>query len=273
MLTSVNGSKTWNDNNDQDGKRPESITINLLANGVKIQSKTVTAADGWKWSFENLPVNENGQKVTYTITEDAVPGYSTEVKGYDVTNSYTPGKTSVGVTKVWNDDGNRDGVRPASVTVKLLANGSDTGKTLTLDANNSWSGSFTGLDEYTNGSRIHYTIEEVTVAGYTVAITGSAAAGYTVTNSRGTDKTTVSGSKTWNDANNQDGKRPASITINLLANGEKIDSKVVTAADGWKWSFTDLHKNDNGQEIVYTITEDAVPGYSTEVKGYDVTNS
>ena len=273
VLTSVNGSKTWNDNNDQDGKRPASITINLLANGVKIQSKTVTAADGWKWSFENLPVNENGKKVTYSITEDAVAGYSSAVKGYDVTNSYDPGKTSVGVTKVWDDDGDRDGVRPASVTVKLLANGNDTGKTLTLDANNGWSGSFTGLDEYVSGSRINYTIEEVTVAGYTVAITGSAAAGFTVTNSRGTDKTTVSGSKTWVDNNDQDGKRPASITINLFANGEKVDSKVVTAADGWKWSFTGLPKNEGGKAITYTITEDTVPGYSTEVKGYDVINS
>ena len=273
VLTSVNGSKTWNDNNNQDGKRPESITINLLANGVKIQSKTVTAADGWEWSFENLPVNENGKKVAYSITEDAVAGYSTSINGYDVTNSYTPGKTSVGVTKVWDDDGNRDGVRPASVTVKLLANGSDTGKTLTLDANNGWKGSFTGLDEYVSGSRINYTIEEVTVAGYTVAITGSAAAGYTVTNSRGMDKTTVSGSKTWNDMGDQDGKRPASITINLFANGEKVDSKTVTAADGWKWSFTGLPKNEGGKAITYTITEDAVAGYSSEVKGYDVTNS
>ena len=41
--TSVNGTKTWKDNNNQDGKRPDSIKINLLANGKVIQTKTVTA--------------------------------------------------------------------------------------------------------------------------------------------------------------------------------------------------------------------------------------
>ena len=39
----------------------------------------------------------------------------------------------------------------------------------------------------------------------------------------------MKGSKTWNDADNQDGKRPESITVRLLANGEEKDSQTVTA--------------------------------------------
>ncbi|MCC4046614.1 Cna B-type domain-containing protein, partial [Enterococcus gallinarum] len=71
--------------------------------------------DGWKYEFTNLPKYENGQEIVYTITEDQVPDYNTEIHGFDITNSYTPGKTSVSVTKAWNDQNNQDGLRPNSV--------------------------------------------------------------------------------------------------------------------------------------------------------------
>ena len=271
--TEVSGSKTWDDANDQDGKRPTSITINLLANGVQKESKTVTEEDNWSWSFTNLSKYENGTEIIYTITEDAVPDYTTVVNGYDVTNSYTPGKTSVTVTKSWQDNNDQDGVRPNEITVKLLANGKDTGKTLTLNEANNWSGSFTELAEYENGKVIEYTVEEVSTEGYDTVIEGNVAEGYIITNSHTPETTEVSGSKTWDDANDQNGKRPASITINLLANGVQKESKTVTEEDNWSWSFTNLPKYENGAEITYTITEDAVPDYATEINGYGVTNS
>ena len=84
---------------------------------------------------------------------------------------------------------------------------------------------------------------------------------------------TVSGSKTWDDADNKDGIRPASIKINLLADGVVVETKEVTAEDGWAWTFADLDKYKDGGEIVYTITEDAVEGYTTEINGFDVTNT
>ena len=61
--------------------------------------------------------------------------------------------------------------------------------------------------------------------------------------------------------------------INLLANGEIVDTVEVTAADEWKYSFTNLPKNENGVEIVYTIEEAAVDGYETTYDGYNVINT
>ena len=272
--TFVEGTKTWNDKDNQDGKRPTEITINLLKNGTKIASKKVTKADGWKWKFENLDKYENGKEINYTITEEKVEGYTTEVKGYDVKNSYTPGKTSLQVTKAWEDKNDQDGVRPNSVTVKLLADGVETGKELVLTKANNWTGSFTDLDEYKAGKKIVYTIKEETVGnGYISVVTKTGENTFTVTNTRTPEKTFVEGVKTWNDKDNQDGKRPTEITINLLKNGTKIASKKVTKADGWKWKFENLDKYENGKEINYTITEEKVEGYTTEVKGYDVKNS
>lgn len=194
--TSVSISKTWDDKDNQDGKRPESITIRLLANGVEKDVKTVTAADNWTWTFDNLPKYEAGQEINYTITEDAVTGYTTSIEHktsadgnsaagtehYDVTNTYNPGKVSISVTKSWNDSNDQDGIRPEKITIKLYADGKDTGKTLELTAATNWSGSFTGLDEYKAGNKIEYTVEEEEVNGYTSAVSGDAATGYVITN-------------------------------------------------------------------------------------------
>ena len=273
--TSVAGKKTWNDQNNQDGKRPSSITINLLKNGVKAGSRTVTEADGWKWNFENLDKYENGKAINWSISEDQVDGYSTAINGYDVTNSYTPGKTSVQVTKAWADRDNQDGKRPENVKVQLLADGKEVeGKTLTLTATNNWTDTFTDLDEYAFGEKIQYSVKEETVGnGYTSVLSGSAEEGFTITNTREPEKISVAGQKTCDDQNNQDGKRPAAITINLLRNGTRMDSRTVTEADGWKWSFDGLDRFENGQPVTYAITEDQVEGYSSVITGYDVTNS
>ncbi|SEA25549.1 hypothetical protein SAMN02745687_02291, partial [Lachnospiraceae bacterium NK3A20] len=271
--TSISGSKTWKDNDNQDGARPDSITINLLANGTKVDSKVVTASDDWKWTFEDLPKYEKGKEITYTITEDAVEGYTPEIKDYDVTNTHTPGKTSVAVTKAWSDSNDQDGRRPDSVTVHLLADGEDTGKSVILNEANNWSDSFTDLAEKKAGAAIAYTVTEDKVAGYDVTITGDAKTGFTVTNTHETETTSISGAKTWDDNDNQDGARPDSITIRVLANGKEVATKEVTAADNWAWTFKDLPKYENGEAITYTITEDAIEGYTTEVNGYDVTNT
>ena len=185
----VSGDKTWSDSDNQDGKRPERITIRLYANGVEVANKVVTAADNWHWNFSDLPKYEDGQEIVYTITEDAIDGYTSTVSGSDVTNTYTPDKTTVSVTKSWQDKNDQDGKRPERITVKLFADGVETGKTLVLSKDNNWTASFGDLDVYKDGQRITYTIEEVKVDGYTTTISGDAVTGFVITNSTTTDTT------------------------------------------------------------------------------------
>ncbi len=276
-IVNIEGTKTWDDVGNNDDYRPESITIRLLADGVEIKKVTVTEADGWAWSFTDLPkYTDDGIEIRYTITEDAIDHYASEYDGYDVTNTHTLDMTSLTVVKAWDDSGNQDGIRPESITVELLADGEKTGKELELSADNNWTGTFTRIDIYRDeGVRIVYTLEEVNAPdGYEVTVEGDQTAGYTVTNSHTPETIDVEGSKTWDDADDQDGDRPDSITIRLLADDEEIDSATVTEADGWAWSFTDLPKyKEGGVEIAYTITEDAVDNYSTEYDGNDVINT
>ena len=275
--TSISGIKTWNDENDQDGKRPESITVNLLANGEVVQTKTVTEKDNWSYTFDNLPVYEEGkvgQKLTYTISEEPVKDYTTVVENNNITNSYTPGKVGVSVTKIWDDAGNQDGIRPEKITVNLLADGQDTGKTATLSADNNWTQSITGLDEKKGGKAIEYTwAEENVPEGY--ELTGNTTSGTvtTLTNKHVPKVTSISGTKSWNDNDNQDGKRPARITVNLLADGTVYVSKTVTAATNWTYAFDNLPVYANGQKVTYTVSEDEVAGYETVIDGFNITNS
>ena len=286
----VKGKKTWIDANDQDGKRPESITINLYKDAGKgeitfVDSKVIKAdAEGnWAWTFADQPKYEAGKEIVYSITEDEVTGYTTSVDGHNVTNKHTLAKISLEVTKVWTDANNQDGMRPDSVTIKLLADGVDTGKTVTLTAANNWTNSFTELDMFKPGEvgqKAVYTVEEVEVDGYTGEIDGDAETGYIVTNCHTPETFDVSGSKIWDDANNQDGIRPESIKINLykkVGEGEVtfVESKVVEpdTEGNWTWIFADLPKYEGGIEVVYSISEDAIDGYEAVIDGYNVTNS
>lgn len=225
--------------------------------GIKYDTKTVTAT---------VTVADKGKGAL-----EATVSYDDE-KAFE--NTYTPAKTEVPVKKVWKDENNQDGKRPTSVTVKLLADGQDTGKTLELNATNGWAGSFTDLDADKGGTPIKYTVVEVTVAGYTSEITGDAASGFTITNSYSPETVDVKATKNWDDANNQYGKRPTKITINLLADGKKVDSKEIqAAADGtWTATFEKLAKYKAGKEIKYTITEEAVAEYEATITDFTITN-
>ena len=271
--TEVSGTKTWNDSDNQDGKRPGSITVNLYANGVIANSKTVTADDDWTWEFSNLYKYSDGELITYTIDEDPVAEYQSSVDGYDITNTYTPGKVSIPVRKIWDDDSDRDGIRPEKIEIELIVNDESTDRTITLDADCNWRGSFDDLDEYENGDLISYAVREEDTDGYSVIIEGNAADGYTVTNTHKPEMIGFTGSKTWVDSDDRAGKRPDSIIVNLYADGVITDSKTVTADDGWSWEFNDLYKYSGGELITYTIDEEPVPEYQSNVDGYNITNT
>ncbi|PKK40476.1 Collagen adhesin [Clostridiaceae bacterium JG1575] len=268
--TLVEGKKTWNDKDNQDGKRPEFINVTLLANGIEKETKKVTAKENWSWRFENLPVYEAGQRIAYTLKEEGVEGYSAVVDGFNITNSYTPGTVNVAVNKVWLDANNQDGKRPESITVKLLADGKDTGKTLMLSQGNQWTGRFEDLDERASGQKIVYTVEELEVAGYEPSVSGNTKNGFTITNRLKVEKTTdISIEKVWVGAPSQ---KP-SITIRLFANGQEID-KILLKNGQTKHTFKGLPIVDQaGKLISYTIKEDHVKGYRSEVNGFTVTNT
>lgn len=269
--TTVSGSKTWEDGDNQDGKRPASITVNLLADGQKVNTQTVGEAEGWSYNFTGLPVYKDGQRITYTVTEEAVPGYSTNLNGYNITNSYTPEKTEITASKTWNDSDNQDGKRPTKINIKLMKTVGGVKTEVAskeVTAADQWQTKFENLPVYENGQKIDYSIEEDDVAGYTKEIKD-----FTVTNSYTPEMIKISGQKVWDDADNQDGKRPASVKVKVKNGDTVVDELEVTAANDWKFESKALPKYAAGQEIAYTVTEEAVADYQTKIDKFTITNS
>ena len=217
--TELSGEKIWVDNNDQDGKRPGAVTVILdkTVNGVKTENVATTKTDSnWKYSFENLPKYENGYEITYSVREETVEGYETTIDGTTITNTHTPelyndNTGKITGTKTWSDADNQDGIRPESITVKLYktVNGVKAevaSKEVTSE--NNWTYTFENLPKYEGGVEIDYSVEELTVEGYTPAYSGNDNENITNTHTPDlyNEDGVLSGRKVWNDNNNQDGK-------------------------------------------------------------------
>ena len=135
-------------------------------------------------------------------------------------------QTSVSVRKIWDDSNNANNLRPTSITVKLLANGVDTKKELTLSEATRWHGTFNDLPVYQAGSTtaIVYTIEEVnTDPNYTASVNG-----YEITNTLNTHSVSL----TKKDVDTDENISGASFRLYRIdtPTEELIDTK--TTSDG-----------------------------------------
>ena len=92
----------------------------------------------------------------------------------------------------------------------------------------------------------------------------------TITNSHTPATVDIPVTKIWSDADDQDGRRPGEITVSLLANGKVVRTQKLSAGQAdkegsWTYTFTGLPEKENGQKIIYTVTEEKVTGYETAV--------
>ncbi|WP_033600006.1 Cna B-type domain-containing protein, partial [Enterococcus faecalis] len=269
-------------NQREQQKIPESVSFHLLRNGVEVEGKTVelSESNNWTGSFKGLDYYDaDGNKYIYSVKEDKVPGYYSVIDSINEmqgeVNIYVQNYPTVSVTahKVWKnapekkpsvkfqlyqrtnaspDWGIPEGEPVAIGEPVTLSNGTDS---------YTWKELPEGFGEGYLHQKYRYTVEEIDIPdGYTSTLSND---GLTVTNTYTPEITEVKGSKTWNDKNNQDGKRPEKINVNLLANGKVVATKEVSEIEGWQYAFENLPKYENGQAIVYTVTEDQVPEYNT----------
>ena len=159
--TSISGEKVWDDKDNQDGKRPEKVSVNLLANGEKVKTLDVTSETNWKYEFKDLPKYDEGKKIEYTVTEDHVKDYNRHQR-YDNNEQVYTRRDIGNSNKNWDDNNNQDGKRPTDIKVELYQDGKATGKTATLNESNNWTHTWTGLDEKVKGQQVKYTVEELT---------------------------------------------------------------------------------------------------------------
>lgn len=174
-LISISVEKKWEDVNNQDGKRPTEIKVQLYRNNEEYgDSIALNSDNNWKYKWDNLLKDyeytvkelngnnikvENGSKYdeNYTVT------YIVEENNITITNTYAPGKVIKIVEKKWNDDNDSAKLRPTQITVQLYADDEAYGEKVVLNESNSWKYTWDNLDEKKDGKDIVYTIKELKV--------------------------------------------------------------------------------------------------------------
>ncbi|MBW3092784.1 Cna B-type domain-containing protein [Bifidobacterium sp. 82T10] len=233
---------------------------------------------------------ENGK-----VTVGDVLSSGNLVRVEDAVKSYT----AVSVTKRWEDNNDSDGFRKdVKVTAVLYANGEKmTGKEYSVELNaddNHWTHDWVGLPaKDDNGDPITYTVNEETSGikkdEYHASIVKKPTANgyeFTLYNIHQPDAISLELVKDWDDADNQDGKRPQSIQVTVTgiskrpktdgtAGTEKYSETLINTVlkapsdpneNEWKWTLENLpKKNSYGNDYTYIVQETPVPGYN----GYD----
>lgn len=88
-LVTVTGQKIWDDENNRRNKRPENVTIVLLANGEIVDRQVVTGeGNTWDFEFVRLAKYANGEEIEYTVDEIECEKYAKTVDGTTITNTY-----------------------------------------------------------------------------------------------------------------------------------------------------------------------------------------
>ena len=307
--------KIWNDNDNKAGKRPENLTLILKREVgdtyVEVQRATINGTDNqgetgneWTYTFGNIAkYDENNDEIKYTVEEIVPEFYTSKVEsvdstegenittGFKITNTFeVPDETiNVEVTKVWNDNNNRAGKRPSSVTLVLTGKNAEgqvveEGKEITLTSANKvgesvseeniWKGTITDLPKYDeNADVINYELSEENLNSifYTEENMSINQQTKTVTNRFEVpdDKIQIEVNKKWDDNSNELGRRPEEVTLYLTGNNQEYDITLTkanaidgTTSDGqdtsttWKGTIGNLPKYDiNGDEIIYTVDE------------------
>ena len=284
--------KEWYDYENNDGIRPNSITVRIKADHEEVAQAILSEENNWNAIFENLPKYKNGIEINYEIVEDEVEGYtptiSNPIKENDnnvtvvIKNTHDPITIDIVGEKVWLDNNNNDNSRPESITVKLFANEKEvkslkvTNKTVAANNPNTWLYEFKDLPKYENGKEINYTVKEEKVNNYETSYNKNNK--FIIINTHENEQIELSGTKTWNDNNNQDGIRPTSIKVTLIGRvGEKTvytSEKIEVSADtNWTYEFEKLDKFYEGKEIIYSVVEENVKGYSVKYNGLDIINT
>ena len=300
--------KYWEDNNNVNNRRPESIKFVIKQNNSEIKSKVLTGSrttdENWSYTFDNLAkFDENGQEIDYVLEEQEVNADDMKFytgttsgnrkSGFVVTNKFTvPNETiKPRVTIEWDDNSNSKNKRPNDVKVvikdnkgRIVKEGNVTGN----PTDNSWKKEFEDVPKYDgNGKEIPYTVEVIPnnpndLEFYVPSIKGDKDKGFVVT-----ERFTVPGQtidlnvvKKWNDDSNTRKKRPESIKLVVKNGNDIVNEKVITGTGSeWTYTFKKLPKyNNDGEVINYTVDEQEVNEgdllfYSKEVNNNVITNT
>lgn len=242
------------------------------------------------WADGTVASRDGDRIGCYEVTSEETTGNST-LKNYYTTAGNKLVTTSIEVSKTWNDDRDRDGVRPQSLVIGLDADEDidNLAEGATLSPGNSWSDDATWatVPVYKrSGDAITYELSEtsdaealgeyaLTASAGTVDADGKsvsfqategAAATIALTNERQPRELTLRAHKAWDDGPWSNVSRPGTVTYELQATTTPDD------AGSWRNAATVIDALPTDDATVTVDADDAIDGkaFSAEWTGLPV---
>ena len=305
--------KTWKN----EGSKPDQIQIDLYRSTEKNPDKTeylgyfnVTPDENGNWNNDNVlkyiaEKSSDNDSYVYTAAErkadDWEPAEEKTTAVYDAdSHTYTFNLANqtrhfiIQGKKVWNDENNKDGKRPAAINVSLYANGhkvathSVTAKDAEKDHSSIWDFSFneTNLAKYKDADgNLNFTVaDDDNPTPYLQTQVGDKENDYTIINSYKPEEFCIPVWVSWDDNQNQDNVRPDSVTVHVTgtvpdktdaSKTTTIESKDLTLTRNGGWYDTDTLHNlpvySGGQKITYTLTVEKADSVNNGLKNYTTT--
>ena len=277
----VSGTKTWD--GLEKGETAPTVTVQLQKHTsgdedgwTNVQDAVRQVANGGTYTFSDLPkyelVDGTYVEVQYRVVEMDLKNGVTSAGGdtessYNLTN--TMATTSVTIQKEWEDQNNKYGLRPDSVTVTLTAiSGTITySYPVVLTEANNWAATITGVRTHDlNGNALTYTVSENVADSYQSAISPE---NITPANAEGKVEVTVINTlktmdvivnKTW-DLNGIELEEYPAVGLTLYYDGEQVETATLVQDDDGKWTatFDGVPYRESDYTVVETITGGTFP--------------
>ena len=293
--------KIWDDNDNRARKRPTKVTLVLTGKNLegdvieKERRVTLTSSNAieensniWKATISDLPkYDEIGNEIIYELSEENMDSLfyveSINQATKTITNKFmVPNATiDVEVSKIWDDDDNKENVRPESVTLFLSGNSQEYSIVLTKDNEtelngNVWKNTISNIPKYNvNGDEIEYILDERPVDSIFYRKTDVNQQNKTVTNefSIPTESVQIPATKVWGDNNNALRKRPQVIELQIINKETKevVETQIMhgnnNTNEGWSYIFEVPKYGATTEEIEYEIGEKQIDSelYTTSI--------
>ncbi len=237
-----------------------------------------------EFDVPSVEAKDGKDSITFTVEvvfDEEEGTLNLVVSDYDNTFTNVYKTVNLTATKVWDDDENRDGLREEVFEDFYVAVKNDEGEfvdyqalDLMLEDHADKYYEFADLPEKNaEGETIQYEIVEAYGCSgkedgaiecteyepeeddpYTVTIEDGV-----ITNSHEPELYNITGDLTVKKIWVGDGT-PATVLVDLLADGEVIDTASIVKGQNneWTWTFRNLYKYDDGEEIVYSVQESAI---------------
>ena len=309
--TRVEINKLWTDSKGDETEAPvNEITVKLYrkVDGTKDagfeQEIKILESEGWKKTVEDLDLYDaSGKEYEYFIEEVKIDGYTSKTeaknigdptyKSFKITNKEKPGNVDIEIDKKWVAF---DGVTPfvpsdnPVVRAKLYKTPAGGSKTLvediTLAKGNNWYYSKTGLRKYEKGRLVDYSVEELTLNGYSNIKNEKKKNNDNykfelVNKATNNPKTKITVLKVFEDKNGygfaEDYQKTLYVKLQLLADGKPVGQPVTVdfntnPLNRFEYTFENLDVyNRDGSKIKYSVKEvGATKGFKPKVNPVEV---